>query len=230
MGTLLNRRRYMGGGGSSYDENSYIQDGLIFQLDGINKGSNQGYWTDLKGGCTFTIPSADAVEVLDNCFKFYEGATMPLASGTLAASGVGKTIEVVAQRINYHSGGDSVFSTATGSTSGNILVYLGVGSSAQIVFLQRTKRLKCNFNWTTSVDNEWATVIGRFSYNTDVACFNGAEAEFGTADYWTSSNIGVSCGRGTFYGKVFAIRIYDRHLTLAEMQFNQNIDLKRFGT
>ena len=230
MGTLLNRRRYMGGGGGSYDENSYIQDGLIFQLDGINKGSNQGYWTDLKGGCTFTIPSADAVEVFDNCFKFYESAKMPLASGTLAASGVGKTIEVVAQRINYHSSGESVFSTATVSTSGNILVFIGVGSSAQTLFLQRTKTLKCNFGWTTSVDNEKATVIGRFSYNTDVACFNGAEAEFGTSDYWTSSSIGVSCGKGTFYGKVFAIRIYDRHLTLAEMQFNQDIDLKRFGT
>lgn len=218
------------GGGGAIDENSYIQDGLIFQLDGINKGSNQGYWTDLKGGCTFTIPSADAVEVLDNCFKFYESARMPLASGTLVSNGNGKTIEVVAQRINYHSGGESVFSTATGSTSGNILVHLGVSSTTQIVFLQRTKILKCNFNWTTSVDNQLATVIGRFSYNTDVACFNGAEAEFGTSDYWTSSSIGVGCGRNVFYGKVFAIRIYDRHLTLAEMQFNQDIDLKRFGT
>jgi hypothetical protein len=218
------------GGNKQYTENDYIQSGLIFQLDGIAKGSNDGYWTDLKGGCTFTIPSADAVEVLDNGFKFYESATMPLASGTLAASGVGKTIEVVAQRINYHSSGESVFSTAKYSTSGNILVHLGVGSTVQIMFLQRTKRLKCSFGWTTSVDNISATVIGRFSYNTDVACFNGAEAEFGTSDYWTSSGIGVGCGRGVFYGKVFAIRIYDRHLTLAEMLFNQDIDLKRFGT
>jgi hypothetical protein len=219
------------GSKKGYDENSYIQDGLVFQLDGINKGSNQGYWTDLKGGCTFTIPSADAVEVLDNCFKFYESANMPLASGTLAASGVGKTIEVVAQRINYHSSGDSVFSTAKGSTSGNILVSLGVSSTSQIVFLQRTKRLKCNFNWTnTRIDGQLATVVGRFSYNTDVACFNGAEAEFGAADYWTSNSIGVGYGKNVFYGKVFAIRIYDRHLSLAEMQFNQNIDLKRFGT
>jgi len=90
--------------------------------------------------------------------------------------------------------------------------------------------MKINFPWDRYVDGKLATCIGRFSYNTDVACFNGAEAEFVTEDYWTSYGIGVGCGRFAFFGKVFAIRIYDRHLTLAEMQFNQHIDLKRFGT
>ena len=43
----LNRRRYMGGS-KAYDENSYIQDGLVFQLDGINKGNSADLttWVD----------------------------------------------------------------------------------------------------------------------------------------------------------------------------------------
>ena len=47
------RRRYLmihQGGGQQYDADSYIQNGLVFQLDGIDKGSNTGYWTDRKGG------------------------------------------------------------------------------------------------------------------------------------------------------------------------------------
>ena len=225
----LARRRYMGSN-KGLDENSYIQDGLIFQLDGIAKGSNAGYWTDLKGGCTFTIPSPEAVEVLTNGFKFYESGKMPLASGTLAASGVGKTIEAVVQRINYHSNGPSVFSTASGNTAGNILIHIDIGSSISAIFLERNKTMKCSFPYNRVVDGKNATGVGRFSYNTDVACFNGEEAEFGDSNYWTSYGVGVGYGRQSFYGIVFAIRIYDRHLTLAEMQANQAVDLARFGT
>lgn len=154
---------------------------------------------------------------------------MPLVSGTLAASGVGKTIEVVVQKINYHANGASVFSTASGNAEGNVLVHIDAGSPTTAVFLERTKRMKINFPWDRYVDGKSATRIGRFSYNTDVVCFNGTEAEFDDWNsYWTSSGVGVGKGRHAFYGKLFAIRIYDRHLTLEEMQYNQHIDSKRF--
>ena len=40
------------GGGSPTE---YIQDGLVFWLDGENIGNTQGYWTDLIGGNLFQL-------------------------------------------------------------------------------------------------------------------------------------------------------------------------------
>lgn len=50
---MINRRRYMGGGGAPVPTD-YIQDGLVFQLDGIDKGATDGTWVDLIGGNVFT--------------------------------------------------------------------------------------------------------------------------------------------------------------------------------
>lgn len=43
------RRR--GAGGNNRLE--YITDGLVFHMDGLNKGSNPNYWTDTVGGLQF---------------------------------------------------------------------------------------------------------------------------------------------------------------------------------
>ena len=212
-----NRRRYMGGGGSSYDENSYIQDGLVFQLDGINKGSNQGYWTDLKGGVTFTIP-ASGVDVLDKGFEYTSKTYMPLASGTIPNDSQ-YTVEVCF----YKKNGDTlagIFNAKSGYASGTIMIMINNNAN---VFLQRQVTIK---------EKALVDTLSRYSYNLNVCCVNGDEGTFAAADYWTTTQVGVGAvygGRGII-GIVHSIRIYNRQLTLAEMQFNQNIDLKRFGT
>ena len=47
----VERRRGMGG---KAEELSYISDGLVFHLDGIDKGDTAGAWTDLINGTVFT--------------------------------------------------------------------------------------------------------------------------------------------------------------------------------
>ena len=223
MGTLLNRRRYMGGGGApqpSYDENSYIQDGLVFQLDGINKGSNQGYWTDLVGGIQFTIPESEYLTEETNGFTWIGDVNMP-NSGTMP-NGETYTVEIAMFSKGLASlRRTSIFATRTGNTKGNIQICKW---DTNFFCIARTNSVAAS----SLVDNTFMTI----SFNTLAACINKNEVQFnGNADYMTQYRTGIGRTRDDgMRGTIHAIRIYNRQLTLAEMQFNQDIDLKRFGT
>jgi hypothetical protein len=74
----------------------YISDGLIFELDGLDKGSTSSYcWVDKVGGKTFT--NAGGVEELNNGFRFNGTSTSYLYGNTVltSASYNACTIEVV---------------------------------------------------------------------------------------------------------------------------------------
>jgi hypothetical protein len=75
----------------------YISDGLIFELDGLDKGSTSSYcWVDKVGGKTFT--NAGGVEELSNGFRFNGTSTSYLNAdfNTLTdVNYVSCTIEIV---------------------------------------------------------------------------------------------------------------------------------------
>lgn len=219
MGTLLNRRRYMGGGGGSYDENSYIQDGLVFQLDGINKGNDIEYWTDIKGGCLFKIPDAEGLTREANCYTWSDNVNIPLFSGTIP-QGTNFTVEIAMYNTVPASTNWGVFGSAKGNESG--VINIGCFGYAQFNFINRCPYI----HQRNLVRNQFTTI----SYCSICACVDSNEVSLGSTDYLTGvQGIGNSYGSG-MRGSVYAIRIYNKQLTLAEMQFNQNIDLKRFGT
>ena len=218
MGTLLNRRRYMGGGGAPVPTD-YIQDGLVFWLDGIDKGPNEGYWTDLKGGCQYSYP-ASGTTVLDKGVEFTSQVTMHLASGTVPNNS-GYTIEVCFVK----SGGGSptgIFSIESGATSGSIAVAINNNKN---MFMQRQKCI---------LENPTLDSLSMYSYNLDVCCVNGNQGTFTGTDYWSvgQNNVGVGAIYGTrgIIGIIHSIRIYNRKLSLLEMKHNQSIDSQRFGT
>ena len=70
-------------------------------------------------------------------------------------------------------------------------------------------------------------------FNTQAACINKNQVQFnGVSDYISQkvTGVGKTSSNPGMLGTIYAIRIYNKQLTLAEMQFNQDIDLKRFGT
>ena len=217
----LNRRRYMGGGASpSYDENSYIQDGLVFQLDGINKGSNQGKWTDLVGGVQFTIPESEYLTEETNGFTWTGNANMPVSSGTIP-SGESCTVEVAMIRT-----GTAVrwgaFASNSGSSLGTVVI---ARFSGNFIVINRKNVLSAG-NIPT---DQFSTV----SMNAVSACVNKVEKTLSSStDYISASQAGVGYvyAYGGMRGTIYAIRIYNRQLTVAEMQANQAVDLARFGT
>ena len=218
MGALLSRRRYMGGGGGAPTD--YIRNGLVFHLDGIDKGENEGYWTDLVGGCKYSLP-ASGVTSIANGVEFTSMVTMPLVNGTVP-NGTDKTIEVVVFKKSGSGTPAGVFQVNTVATSGDIAVYFN--DNHKNVFMQRRK---CVY------ESPALNVLSRYSYNLDVCCVNEVQGTFSDSDYWSVQTPGVGSGykntRGMI-GIIHSIRIYDRKLSLNEMIANQKYDLIRFGT
>lgn len=212
------RRKVMGE--KAPDENSYIQDGLVFQLDGINKGSNQGYWTDLKGGVTFTIPTSEYLTEETNGFTWTGNVNMP-NSGTMPTGGT-CTVEIAMFPRGYLSNNrSSIFASRTGNTQGDIQI---TRWDNRFVCIAKTKSIAVS----SLIDNAFITI----SFNTLAACVNKNQVQLSGSEYTsqTSTGVGKTASVSGMRGTIHAIRIYNKQLTLAEMQFNQNIDLKRFGT
>ena len=202
-----------------------IQDGLIFHLDGIDKGNNEGYWTDLVGGVKYTIPTSDYLSVDTKGFTFTGDVTMSKSSGTIP-TGTDVTLEI------------AMYNTRSASSSGKWGCFSSGNTNAagSLCIAQFNTRLGF-INRTASIDYS-DFVFGGFSTNSanaDRICINKSEVSMSSSastDYVTGTNaaIGKGYAYGGMRGTIYAIRIYNRKLTLAEMQFNQDIDLKRFGT
>ena len=222
------RRRFLmidtGGGAPTAD--SYIQNGLVFQLDGIEKGSDPTQWTDRKGGIGFPYIAATS-EVKTNSVHF-------TGSGYLTGDAL------ITPSFAYDSMTIEVACTYDGHATGNRVVIVcnvapnysfgwnGGGNNASI-------RCSSGVNkpmWTSGSANNMKThsITSDHSLaNINVSMTKGSNSSF-------SNNSGVIELGGRSYnstsgyvGDVYAIRIYNRQLTLAEMAFNQAIDNERFN-
>lgn len=203
-------------------EQNYIQSGLIFQLDGINTGNLQGYWTDIIGGQIFAI--GGNVVRGDNYYYFpATGYAADLCIGSspvdLVATTGGFTIEIVAEFDNpsavnhvFHGGDDSglVFTFANGTVVSR-------------------KALDRRYTMPS------ASGIRTISYSSYRALQNKVVCQQLTQDYWNPGS-SAACVGGVmsaparmFKGKIYCIRLYNRELSVQEVLFNQDIDYIRFG-
>lgn len=213
------------------DADAYIQDGLVFQLDGIDKGNVEGAWVDRKAGRQFTlnncIVNSDNIE-----FNGTDSEAIDNDNYTLPTVPEKYTIEVVL----YYGGGSiltqekSSFSSygspmmvALSSTNN----YLTIGRNLHAVeALPKNKymclqaqakddvQVNCNGNVLASRQGTDST-IAQNSYDygwPSVGCV------------WTS----VSNKAGHLLGKVYSIRLYNRVLTEEELYNNMVVDYMRF--
>lgn len=196
-------------GHSSSSEAGYIKDGLVFWLDGIDKGGEEGKWIDLVGGVEFQ-PDTSA-EWGDDFF-----------SGTLLASvGVAypyreSTIEfAMNNRIVYSSNVLWLNSGVCGSIcGGTTLTNLIIGQCHGYSLSFSTQRIQ-------QAGPQCVSANANLMLHNLIADYNA-----GVFDYWTNR---VPYAR--LYIKnieMHSIRIYDRLLSEAEMRHNQEVDRKRF--
>lgn len=221
------RRMMMQKGGI---ECPYIKDGLALWLDGIEKGATNGNWVDLIQGIEF-VNSGYAQSVQDG-FYFSNAKNAWLsapADGTLFPSDT-STIEVCFEALQANTYMTIFSPRATGYinagirvSGGNYCSYTSLGSSVPATA------------YKYSVPTLFA--CRTLSMNADKAMANFIEYQkSGTGGFSEGSNSGTFIGKranrvgtGFFYGYIRSIRIYSRHLTLAEMLFNQQIDNTRFN-
>ena len=91
---------------------AYVQDGLVFQLDGIDKGNVEGAWVDRKAGRQFTlnncIVNSDNIE-----FNGTDSEAIDNDNYTLPTVPKDYTIEVVL----YYGGGSGILTQNSTTTS-----------------------------------------------------------------------------------------------------------------
>ena len=192
---------------------AYITDGLVFHLDGIDKGATAGSWTDLINGVVLA-----GTNVISTQYGWsFDGSAYFSGDHTLTGTS-DYTLEICFKPTVTDS---YCILAINGNTKDNIIFYK---SSNTITFLQRentyTMSLSANSNYSVSL-------------NLDQGMLNGAKVTKNqSTDYWYNSStfyVGRRSNGQYFTGNIYSIRLYNRRLTEAEQLNNFNVDNARFN-
>ena len=194
---------------------AYVQDGLVFQLDGIDKGNVEGAWVDRKAGKQFTLNNCI---VNSNNIEF-NGKDSSAVYNQLLDFGTKTTVEVV-----------FIKETNTGTI-------ISSGDKVQLIALVNTSGYRHRYftgNYITGQPFPDPTAIHTLSIPTrgrrpildQIAQPKTYKDIYSVSD---TTNTYVGGGPSYLKGKIYSIRIYNRNITEAEMLKNQMIDIERFN-
>ena len=212
MSLELRRREMM-----QASEDGYIQDGLIFHLDGIKRGTIEPTkWIDLVGGVEFS--GADGWG--DN-YRICSLATTMETTNMSEPNIRNCTVEFVfytdsnaGNHLLWRSrlkNGENTPNPSVGKYGGN---YLLTNSLA--------------YRRTIPVTTMPLSTNHCISYDANKAIVDGVVVSMGVVDYYYGSDDGVTTTIARLSGKLYAIRFYNRLLTEDEILHNQRIDNERF--
>lgn len=234
--SLINRRRLIMSSNIISDE--YVQDGLVFYLDGTDKQqSGNVVWTDKIGGITFT--NGGLAEELPNGFRFNgSGGSILIGNRVLNTPDKNNyTIEIVCcSRISYDTW-KPLFVLNNWNTFnylGAAVMYNGESNyihSFKFIARNETPDLNCY----AMPHNELVTLSSQ--YNTPIYVNKNLVTQVAATNTSAFSSLGNAYvgGRihGTtstiFIGDIHAIRVYDRRLTQNEILNNQRIDMLKYN-
>lgn len=188
---------------------TYIQDGLLLWLDGINRGTEEG-WRDLISG------------VLLSGTAIYTGKSFVLG-GTMANNSLyidyntNITIEICAK---ITQNGYIFGINGNGNLPINISTYRGFTN----IEGSRTYGSFAYCNWGIA---SWKTA----SMSLSRGMFDFTEMQASGRDYWACRQNGIymDTSERAAQGEIYCIRLYTRNLTLEEILHNQQIDNERFN-
>lgn len=189
---------------------SYIKDGLVFHLDGIDKGTNPDAWTDLVGGISYPLNGNRTTKhsvIVTNYMYGDKQATFSVET---------HTIEVC---LECDSLGENVLFSIKNHSVG--LQYYATG--------------KCLYGGSKpagrvgKIDKSINRLMASFVY--DYAIVNGEKIQVSTLrDAWDADNANkFTSNWANVNPRIHSIRIYNRQLTQKEMLHNQEVDKKRFN-
>lgn len=192
----------------------YIQDGLVLQLDGIDKGNVEGVWKDLIQGREFTLNNCT---LNSNNVEFNGTDSYCMSSDTISYETYTLEVTFIRDQIRgvVIDGGNDFQMIFLYNTSGYDRRFI---SGRQVV--AQTRFDKVNILSIPTTERPISSLMPcpkipkiMFSTNTTngtyIGC-NGSLANF-------------------FKGKIYSIRVYNRDLTSEEMIHNQLLDIERFN-
>lgn len=194
---------------------AYVQDGLVFQLDGIDKGNVEGAWVDRKAGRQFTLNNC----IVNSDNIQFNGTDSKAVYNQLLDIGTTTTVEVVFTR-------EKVFGTIISSGTKVELMALQYNSGYKESFFSGNQVIGMVFPNTTTIHTLSIPTSGRPVLD-QIAQPKTFKDIYTESD--TDTNTYVGGGPSYSKGKIYSIRIYNRNLTQAEMLKNQMIDIQRFN-
>ena len=205
--------------------NSYIQDGLVFFLDG--KDFTSGNWVDKIGNSSFAM---------NNCVKDGDGVkfngtnSYGTTEDNLSFPSQSYTIEMVIKgekEVSASSDSQIIFNT---KNSGDFSLGFGrVGSAKLYTFQAGTTKTNLGYKYSSAVG------FKRVSVNKDKCVVNGEPitAGGGVGNWSVGAKVVVGANASNtnwfFKGTIYAIRIYNRLLSENEMKANQMFDLDYYN-
>ena len=214
---------------------AYVQRGLVFQLDGIDKGNVEGAWVDRKAGRQFTLnncivnsnniefngtdsyavdnnnstlPRLPETYTIEVVLYYNKGSILAQNKPSYSAMEQGQPIMVpVSSTINYFTIGRNIQAVEALPKNKYMCLQARVKSSS-------TVEVNCNGNVLAGRDGTDSSIDQNFhaSGKSTVGCF--------WADYSTRKDY--------LLGKVYSIRLYNRVLTEEELYNNMVVDYMRF--
>ena len=210
---------------------AYVQDGLVFQLDGIDKGNVEGAWVDRKAGRQFTLNNC-IVNSNNIEFNGTDSEAIDNDHYTLPTVPENYTIEVVL----YYGGGSGILTHNSSSGYGSPMMvslysaayYFTIGRNLYAVEALPENKYMClqaqSMGQEIQVNCNGDVLASRRGNNSiiDNNFFDDGRPSVGCV--WTSS----SDRAGQLLGKVYSIRLYNRLLTEEEKYNNMVVDYMRF--
>lgn len=219
MNMFFRRRLMLSVKDDEITADSYIQNGLIFQLDGIDDGNTSGHWIEKKNQYDFELFNSPSKETYG--YRFSGGAYGVVSDTDVITIPSTYSIEIVIKEYSQ-TGFALVFGVPT-TNYGYIALNGSNYSKPSISF--RPKTMGSNGYQINKTDLGSIHVSPSLGVqNKDVLTITSVTSHFSTGTNYTLCHSSYS---GTFY--ICAIRVYNRELSQEEVIFNQNVDQKRFS-
>ena len=205
--------------------NNYISDGLVFQIDGILDQSRIPQPIVAMGmeGKPFSEYRGTVARNSANNGWYFDGATCLYVQGnTVAVNYATSTIEVVFKDYNGFTKNNFLF--GTGRSDGNNII-AGTNTVSKFVYTPEAN---------PAYEMQPTTDIVTVSASSAIGMSNGESlTASGSHSFsrWGVVSIGGRPNSTTYdlYGEIYAIRVYNRILTKAEIAHNQLLDYMRFN-
>ena len=203
----------------------YISDGLVFQIDGILDQSRIPQPIVAMGmeGKPFSEYRGTVARNSTNNGWYFDGATcLHVKGNTVAVNYATSTIEVVFKDYNGFTKDNFLF--GTGRSDGNNIV-AGTNTVSKFVYTAEAN---------PAYEMQPTTDIVTVSASSAIGLSNGESlTASGSHSFsrWGVVSIGGRPNSATYdlYGEIYAIRVYNRQLSVSEVINNQKLDMLRFN-
>lgn len=211
----------------------YITDGLVFCVDGLNKGGVSNSWKDWVSE-TY-IPSVGNVTKLSNGW-YFNGSTSYFESTGFTFAGSNQYTSEVVITPDEQASDVCVFCTQQGQSSNRWKPIFKIYTNG---YLHVNTYIKNATIWAKDADlyNGIHTIGGNISrsYSNGVALTKASTSGTRQPLEGQDGKILIGCAKRNnikekeYQGIIHAIRIYNRQLTAEEILYNQSIDNARYN-